>query len=56
MKERIGKKGFSLIFNSLAVWIIVLIVFALLLGLALILFGKGQGAIEFLKNIFSLRR
>lgn len=51
-----GKKGFSLIFNSIAGWIIALIVLALLLVLAWVLFGKGQGAIEFLKSIFNLRR
>ena len=33
-------------------WIIALIVLALLLVLAGILFGKGEGAIEFVKNIF----
>jgi hypothetical protein len=52
----IRKRGFSLIPNTLVGWIIILIVFVLLLVLAGVLFGKGQGAIEYIKNLFSFGR
>ena len=50
------KRGFSLIPNTLVGWIIILIVFVLLLILAGVLFGKGEGAIEYIKNLFSFGR
>lgn len=52
---RFGKRGYSLIPETTVGWIIILIVFVLLLVLVGILIGKGQGAIEFIKNMFSFK-
>ena len=50
------KRGYALIPETTVGWIIILIVFALLLFLAAVLLGKGQGAIEFIKNLLRFGR
>ena len=48
----LSKRGYSFETGSLLGWIIAILVLVLLLVLAGILFGKGGGAIEFIKSIF----
>jgi len=56
MKKRVkGKKGFAIVWGPLIFWIIALIVLALGIVLAVVLKGKGDGALGFLKNLFRFK-
>jgi hypothetical protein len=53
MKIGFQKRGFSVVASPLIGWIIAIIILALMLFLIFVLKGKGMGALEFFKNIFS---
>ena len=54
MKKRLGKKG--VVWDTLAPWIIALVVLLLTAILYGLITGKGKGAIEFFKNLWRFGR
>ena len=49
------KRGYSIVTDNLVWWIIALLALAGFIVLAFVLKGKGEGAIDFFKNIIKIR-
>ena len=50
------KRGFSIVAGPLLYWILGILGLAVFAVLVYVLKGKGQGALEFIKNIWSFAR